>query len=359
MGRPTSDYDSDTRLALLSPLEAGYSMPAEWEPHARTWIAWPDRKDLWGERLPRTQQQYAAVAEAIARFEPVTMVVNPESQDEARRICTEEVDLLPLPIDHSWIRDHGPSFIKHPDGRVAGVSWHFNCWGGKIGHATPGPGFPEIDRYREDAMLGRRLLNHVGAPVYHSPLTMEGGGLHVDGEGTILTTESVVLNPNRNPGLDKKEAERELCRALGAEKVIWLPGAYLDITDGHVDGSACFAGPGVVLYTDTPDRQNPYAAVAEEHRKALEAATDAQGRKLEVVPLWEPPAQEGREWAGYINFALANGGVVMAHFGVSSDDPARETLAELFPDRTVVQVDISDIEAGGGGIHCMTQQQPA
>jgi agmatine deiminase len=343
--------DSDVRIALDSPLEAGYSMPAEWAPHVRCWMAWPDRRDLWGKRLPDTKRDYSNVARAIARFEPVSMIVNPESAEEARRACGDEIDLLPLTIDDAWVRDSGPSFLRHPDGRIAATSWRFNAWGGK----SP--------RYREDAMLSARLLHHVEAPLYHSSLALEGGGLHVDGEGTVLTTESVVLNPNRNPGIDKAEAERELCRALGAEKVIWLPGDddpdSGDVTDGHVDGFACFARPGVVLYTAARDRQSPNAPVFEENRKALEAATDARGRKLELIPLYEAPTEERAEYCGYVNFYIANGGIVIPRFDIPSDDPARETLAKAFPDRSVVQVGIDDIAPGGGGIHCITQQQPA
>lgn len=343
-----------TAMTMHSPADAGFAMPPEWAPHTRCWMAWPDRVDLWGTRLDATQHAYAEVARAIRRFEPVTMVANPASIEVARQHCDPNIDLLALAIDDAWARDMGPSFLKHPDGSIAGTAWRFNAWGGK----SP--------QYGEDAQFAGRVLRETDSSVYHSSLCLEGGGIHVDGEGTVLTTESVVLNPNRNSGINKVEAEKELCRALGARKVIWLPGdpdkIEADVTDGHVDGTACFVRPGVVLFGSDPRAQGPLADLEKENRLALERARDAAGRSLEILLLdhaWEAQTSEELFCRSYVNFYIANGGIVMPSYGIPGDKQAHEILSRAFPKREIVQVDIRDIAPGGGGIHCITQQQPA
>lgn len=339
----------------MTPLEAGLRMPGEWARHARCWMAWPSRADLWeglwGGSLAATQRAYAAVAAAIRRFEPVTMIVDPPAEEAARRLCGPDVELLALPIDDAWARDSGPSFLVDGDGRSAGTAWRFNAWGGK--HQP----------YEADAQMAPRLLEHLGLPCHRAPLFLEGGAIHVDGEGTVLTTESVVLNPNRNPGLSKAAAERELCHALGASKVIWLPGDRDEIeTDGHVDGLACFARPGVVIYETNPDPEDPHSRVLGENLRTLRRVTDARGRQLELVPLEEAYEAEPSTAVfcrSYINFYLVNDGVVMPAYGIAADQRARACVQRLFPERTVVSVDVRDIAPGGGAIHCITQQQPA
>ena len=326
-------------------------MPAEWVPHARCWMAWPDREDLWGESLAQTKQGYADVAQAIAAFEPVTVIAAPGSAPEAARLCGPPVEILALEIDDAWVRDTGPAFLVGDGGSRAATAWRFNAWGGKF------------ERYAEDAQLAARLCARLGLPLYRSSLHLEGGALHVDGEGTLLTTESCVLNPNRNPGLTRAEAERELCQALGCSKVIWLPGELDpgDATDGHVDGLACFARPGLVLMESRTDPDSPRAAILGENRRALQGATDARGRVLEIVEMedaWEAEQQGDSFCISYVNFYVANGGVVMPAYGIPADARARALVAHAFPDREVVQVDVRKIAIGGGGIHCITQQQP-
>lgn len=342
-------------LRSRTPLEAGFSMPAEWSPHGRCWMAWPSREDLWvglwGGNLELTQRAYAAVARAIRRFEPVTVVVHPQAQASAQRLCGPDIGLLALEIDDAWMRDSGPSFLRHQDGRLAGTAWRFNAWGGK--HAP----------HDQDAQLAPRLLEGLGLPCYRAPLVLEGGAIHVDGEGTVLTTESVVLNANRNPGLTRAEAEVELLHALGASKVVWLPGDPLDAeTDGHVDALACFARPGLVVYASHPDPQHPHARILGENLDALRRATDARGRRFELVALEQAvEAEAGTDvfCSSYLNFYIANGGIVMPAYGVAGDDRARAVLERLFPEREVVPVDVRRIAPGGGAIHCITQQQPA
>jgi agmatine deiminase len=338
-------------LAKKTPLEAGFSMPAEWAGHARCWMAWPCREELWGEALPDTQVAYARVARAIVSCEPVTMIAPPGSIADARRLCGPAIEILPLDIDDSWTRDSGPLFLKARDGSYGATAWHFNAWGKKF------------EPYEQDARLAQRLCAHLGYPCYQSSLYLEGGAVHVDGEGTILTTESCVLHSNRNPGLSKREAERELCHALGGSKVIWLPGdlAEGDVTDGHVDGLACFARPGLVLMETAFDPSDPRYEILQENRRALEGATDARGRAIEIIPIeeaWEAEREGDAYCISYINFYLANGAVVMPTYGVPGDARAKSVVERAFPDREVIQVDVRKIAIGGGGIHCITQQQP-
>ncbi len=346
---------SSTNLIMNTPLDSQFYMPAEWVEHSHCWMAWPTDHVQWPD-LAVVEKSYADVANAISQFEPVVMVTDPSRIDSARSLCGSNVDILEMPTSDSWMRDSGPSFLKHNhNGEIAGTAWRFNCWGGFYPY------------YQEDAQLAGRVLNHLGLPTYRSSLTMEGGAFHVDGEGTLVTTESAALNPNRNWGLDKKHAELEFCRATGAKKVIWLPGdpdsETSDMTDGHVDGVMCFIKPGVVLVEKDISNEGVTARLEKENRRALELATDANGRKLEIVDLEVDHSEIGIGHDlfcdSYVNFYLPNGGVVMPSYGVSSDHIVRDILARIFSDRKVIMVDINHIAPGGGGIHCITQQQPA
>ncbi len=334
-----------------APLEAGFWMPAEWQPHARCWMAWPDRSDLWGENLADTQQAYARVARAIARFEPVTMIACPESVSLATRVCGPDVETLARPIDDAWLRDTGPAFLVREDGARAATAWHFNAWGGKF------------SRFEQDAKLAGRLCEHLDLALHRADLRLEGGAISVDGEGTILTTESCALHPNRNPGVSRRSVERELCNALGGEKVIWLPGELSagDCTDGHIDGLACFAKPGLVLLETLTEPDSERSKLLRENRLALRGVTDARGRELEIVEMedaWQADAESDSFCASYINFYMANGGIVMPAYDAPGDEPARRIVQRTFPNHEVVQVDVRKIAIGGGGIHCITQQQP-
>jgi len=336
---------------MSMPAADGFRMPAEWAPHERCWMAWPCRAESWGGELSGARQAFAAVARAIAAFEPVTVIANAADVAAARAACGADVAVLPMPLDDSWSRDTGPSFLVNGGGRLAGVDWRFNAWGGLF------------DRYRADAALAGRLLAHMGVPCYPAPLVLEGGAVHVDGEGTALTTEAVVFDQNRNPGLTRAEAEARLAGYLGIEKVIWLGrGLEDDETGGHVDNIACFVRPGVVLLLSAADDDANHAAL-EDNLSRLVGATDARGRRLEVVRLAQPPRRErrigGRLALSHINFYLANGGLIMPEFGhPESDAEARRCLTRLFPGRRIVPVAACEIVEGGGGIHCITQPQP-
>jgi agmatine deiminase len=320
-------------------------------------MVWPHNQALWeatwGVTLAQVQQDFARVANAIARFEPVKMVVDPSAVAIAKALCGPGIELIPQAVNDSWCRDSGPTFICHPQQGLAGVSWRFNAWGGKSAHEL-------------DEGLGRRVLNHLGLECFGTALSNEGGAIHVDGEGTLITTESVLLNPNRNPGMSKAEMEAVFARLLGIKKTIWLPGDpdYVtgDMTDGHVDGICAFARPGVLLVDATHDRASVYAEVVRENRRALELATDAQGRRFEMLELYEATDAVDTEadvfCASYTNFYIANGAIIMPAYGIAADQVAAHVLAQAFPGREVVPVQINHLAHGGGGVHCITQQQP-
>ena len=334
-----------------SPADLGFYMPAEWQRHERCWMAWPCRAEVWGDRLEGTKRGYAAVAKAISAFEPVTMLVRPEDAKQARSMLAENIDILEMPIDDSWTRDSGPSFVIDGKGGLAGIDFRFNAWGDKY------------QPHDQDALMARRIIDHLDVPRFASQLTAEGGGITVDGEGTLITTDSCFLNTNRNPGWSKQEVEQELKRLLGVAKVIWIPGDVDETeTDGHVDGIAAFVRPGLVLMERSPDPAAPIAEVMEENIDAMKGATDAKGRPIELAFIEEAQsaAEDGTRFCrSYVNSYIANGGVVVPCYGIPEDEPARDVFQTLFPDRKVVQVPVGDIAIGGGGIHCITQQQPA
>ncbi len=335
----------------LTPAAAGFHMPAEWAPHARSWMAWPCRLDLWNGREAEARAAFAAVAQAIARFEPLTMLARPEDAVGAAAACGPKVEIMQAPLDDSWVRDSGPTFLVNNDGAVAGAAWRFNAWGGK---------FPPYD---EDAKLAGRVLERLGMHAFKAPFVLEGGSIHTDGEGTLITTEQCLLNPNRNPHLSRAEIEQALKHWLGVHTVIWLgQGLENDHTDGHVDDITCFARPGAVITATCDDPADFNYRVLNDNIDRLRQARDAKGRSLEIIPLPLPARREtaaGRLVLTYVNFYLANGAVIMPSFDDPMDGQAAEILARAFPDRAIVQVSALDILEGGGGIHCITQQQPA
>jgi agmatine deiminase len=325
---------------------AEFRMPAEWEPHIRTWMCWPCRAEAWDD-MAAAKRAYAEVARAIAKFEPVLMAANPADAGEAADMTG--VEIFPVDIDDSWARDIGPTFVGDIAGDRAAIHWRFNAWGGK---------YAPFDR---DA----RFASHAGAkarvPVHPASIICEGGAIHSDGQGTLLTTEQCLLNPNRNPGLTRTVAEQVLHYAVGAERVVWLGDGFSDDeTDGHVDNIACFAGAGpkakVVL--GVPDSANhPDTAAIRIARARLKAAG------LDVIELLQPrtirrDARGRLLQASYVNFYLCNGGLIMPSFDDPHDVRARDTLAAAFPGRDITVVPALPIVAGGGGIHCITQQEP-
>jgi len=330
------------------------AMPPEWAEHERTLMAWPTRVALWGDALGEARRVYAEIARAIAAFEPVLMVAPPGSGAEARDLCGGGVEVVEIPIDDSWIRDSGPIFVTGPGGRRAGVDFRFNAWGEK---------FKPFD---DDDALPKALLAHLGSDRIEAPLVLEGGSINVDGEGTLVTTEQCLLNPNRNPELDRDEIAALLRDYLGAETVIWLPHGLVEDhdTDGHVDNVAAFVAPGRVLLQTVADVASPNYERLQENLELLRASTDSQGRAIDVVELDVLPMTDVRGEPGcvpYTNLYMANGAVIVP---VDGADPDRDEevlgmLGRLLAPREVVPVPGRLLAEGGGGVHCITQQVPA
>ncbi|HET7591179.1 MAG TPA: agmatine deiminase [Solirubrobacterales bacterium] len=356
-----------------TPAADGFRMPGEFEPHSGCWMAWPQRPDNWRLGAKPAQEAFAAVAEAITASEPVTMAASDAQFENCRALLPPQVRVIEVSTDDAWLRDTGPTFVVDGKGGRRGVDWRFNAWGGTEG----GLYFP----WDRDERVAAKVLEVEGDDRYRAPLVLEGGSIHVDGEGTVLTTEECLLNPNRNPELSREQIERALLDLLGAEKVIWLgAGVFEDETDGHVDNLACFARPGTVLLSWADDPEDPQHPISRDARERLEAATDARGRPLEVVPLPSPgplhisaeeaagvDAAEGtvprragaRMAASYANFYLGNSRVVYPLLDPRHDEEAAAILRRTFPEREVVGVPAREILLGGGNIHCITQQVPA
>ena len=334
----------------MTPKQAGFYMPAEWTEHQRCWMMWPCRREVWPD-IDATMKDFAAVAHAIRDFEPLTMAVAPSDEKKARDLLGSDIDILVAQIDDSWSRDAGPCFLVDEEGNQAGVNFEFNAWGRKY---SP---------FDNDNRFSKVVLTESGVRQFSSRLTAEGGGVSVDGEGTILTTESCFPNPNRNPGWTKDEIEEELKEMLGGEKVIWLPGDEYEIeTDGHVDGIAAFVAPGKVLVETPSNPEAEHYEIMLENYEALRGQRDAKGRELELVLLQDAsdaPAIGEIFCRCYVNSYIANNGIVVPKYDIPADEAAAEIYQSLFPDREIAKISINNIALGGGGIHCITQQQPA
>jgi agmatine deiminase len=343
-------------------------MPAEFEPHAGSWMLWPERPDNWRLHAVPAQRAFAAVAAAIARFEPVTVGASAAQFAHARAQLPQAVRVIELSSDDAWMRDVGPSFLVDAHGGLRGVHWRFNAWGG-------------IYRdFGRDEAVGQKVLELADAARYCAPMVNEGGAFHVDGQGTVLVTEQCVLNPNRNPALGRAQIEQLLRRYLGVSCVLWLgQGVINDETGGHVDNLACFARPGEVCLSWCEDARDPQHRVSRDALERLMAARDARGRRLKVHLLPSPgplylsareargiqarrgtrPLRTGHRLAtSYVNFYLVNGGLVLPLLDRRTDRAARRALQRIFPRRRIVGVPAREILLGGGDIHCITQQQP-
>ena len=354
------------------PRQDGFRMPGEFEPHAGTWMLWPERPDNWRLGAKPAQKTFAQVAAAIAQFEPLTMGVSNAQYLNARSLLPPTVRVVELSYDDSWMRDCGPTFVKNDQGLVRVVDWEFNAWGG----LTDGLYFP----WDNDNKIARKVaeLERVGR--YKAPLVLEGGSIHADGQGTLLTTEECLLNPNRNPELSKAEIETYLQDYLNIQKIIWLgQGIFNDETNGHVDNIACFVRPGVVALAWTDDKQDLQYEISADAYERLSRTTDARGRTLEVHKIHVPnpiyiteeesqgvdstegtlPRNPGDRLAGsYVNYYCCNGAVIVPTFCDPHDAIALQELQALYPDRNVVPIPAREILLGGGNIHCITQQQP-
>ncbi len=333
----------------LSPRD--YSLPAEWATHARTWMAWPARPATWHGGIEAARAVHVELAKSLAAFEPVTMVCSPGEMAEASLMCGPGIDLLPVPLSDGWMRDIGPTFVTDGKGGIAGLDWTFNGWGGLH------------NAFALDALVAAEVIKQRGCPGFNPAIVLEGGALNGDGAGTLLVTEECLLDPRRNPGKSKADIEAIFEEYLGIRKVIWLGRGYEgDETGGHVDEIACFVKPGTVMIQTTSDPADPNYEIQKDNLARLGKARDAKGQQLDVIEIPQPARREqgGRRLTlSYINFAFANGGLIMPSFGDACDDAAFRIFSGLFPDLKVVQLLADDLVIGGGGIHCITQQEPA
>jgi agmatine deiminase len=347
-------------------------MPAEFEAHDGTWMLWPQRPDNWRLGGKPAQRAYAAVAAAIAQFEPVTVGVNADQYANARHLLPEQVRVVEIANNDAWIRDCGPTFLVNERGGLRGVDWEFNAWGGLVN----GLYFP----WDLDQAVAQKVLEIERAGRYKAPLVLEGGSIHVDGQGTCITTQECLLDPGRNPNLSQDQIESYLKEYLNVELVLWIPrGVFNDETAGHVDNLACFLRPGVAALTWTDDRSDPQFERSMEAYEYLHSVRDARGRTLKIHKLHQPdpimirpeeaegvdavdgtlPRLAGdRLAASYTNFYFCNGGVLIPTFDDAQDGQALETLQFLLPEHKVIGMPAREILLGGGNIHCITQQQP-
>lgn len=337
------------------PRSEGWYVPGDDARHERTWMAWPARRDIWGRMLTGVRDDVARIARAIADCEPVAMIARPDQARAAARACGQGVEIVEMVNDDLWMRDMGPVFLINGRGGLAGLDLNFNGWGHKQVHA-------------HDAKLAAEVLALLDVRRFAAPFVSEGGALVADGAGTVMATESSIINPNRNPGKSKAALTREICQYLGARKMIWVPGLRgHDITDDHIDGLARFTrGAGVVVDQPANSRATDAWAVSERQAlRILRRSADAAGRRLRCQISREsrtiPPHENPNLFVNvYVNWYVCNGAVLLPRFGdPHADHAARELVRGLYPDRKVIQLTINNLAEGGGGIHCATQQQPA
>lgn len=360
------------RITDSTPKTDGFRMPAEFEPQDKIWMIWPERTDNWRDGAKPAQQAYAMVAKAISAFEPVNMLVSSAQYANCRNQLPPEITVIEMSTNDAWARDCGPSFLVNDHGDLRACDWTFNAWGG----LTDGLYFP----WDKDDMVARKIceLEHVDS-YRTNDFVLEGGSFHVDGEGTVLTTEMCLLSAGRNPSLSKGEIEQKLCEYLNCSKVLWLQdGIDPDETNGHIDDVACFIRPGEAACIYTEDKSHPFYRQSQDAYRQLLKMTDAKGRKLKVYKICctKEPVRLGNFMidktsdsigrpagelciASYLNFLIVNGGVIVPQYDDANDALALEQIQSLFPDRKAVGVMTREIVYGGGNIHCITQQQPA
>lgn len=356
---------------LTTPHQDGFAMPAEWAPHQAVWMCWPYRTDNWRANGAPAQQAFADVAEAISRKTPVIMAVPRAEMEKARKTMPASVTLVEMESDDAWMRDTGPTVVRNPAGEVRAVSWTFNAWGGLLGGL--------YESWDKDQLVAGQVAQYHRMPCYHTDLILEGGSIHVDGEGTLMTTAECLLNPNRNPHLSQVEIEQQLREYLGVETFIWLPeGVFNDETDGHIDNMCCFVRPGEVALHWTDDENDPQYARSVAALNILENTTDARGRKLKIwkVPSPQPlyasaeetcdvekgtaiARTEGNRLAGsYVNYLVSNDHIIYPLLDPATDAQAEVLFRQMYPDFLITGVPAREILLGGGNIHCITQQIP-
>ena len=333
------------------PKDLGFFMPGEWQSHQQTWMMWPTGLDP--ERYPNINTMRAAYAETanlISEFEPVTIIANGNDINSLSSMITNNVSTMVKQIDDSWCRDSGPTFISN-NAKIAGVDWTFNNYGEATG--------PD---YINDAKIAGKILKHLDILHFKAPIVLEGGAIHSDGMGTLMLTEDVIFDPSRNPGLDKKEAEYILEKYLGVENFIWLIAALeYDDTGGHIDNLACFTPNKQILALTESNQQDSNFDRLQENMDRLKHAKNINGDNYEIISIQQPNYRKflnERMALSYINFYIANDAIVLPVFNDPMDKNAIDTISKVFHDRKIVTLEGSRIVEGGGGVHCITQQQP-
>jgi agmatine deiminase len=335
---------------VTTPRARGFAMLPEWAPHSRCWMAWPCRAELWGERMSEARQAYAELAKTIAKYEPVTMIARPDLTAEASLTCGQGISVLPLAHDDSRIRDTSPTFLLDRAGALGGIDWRYDGYGGRA------PAF------EQDAQLAEAICARLEVPRFVAPLVLESGGVQVDGEGTALVCATSVLDPKRNPGLEREDVEGLLADHIGVTKVIWLEHGFEgDVTGGHISNVARFVRPGVVMVLTCRDPEDANFAPFRDNLERLRGARDAAGRELEVIEVEQPAPRSGpdsrRLTTSYLSFYLANGAVLLPMFDDAKDAAAYAAISAAFPDRRAIQIEAADL-AYGGGIHDLAREQP-
>jgi len=343
----------------MNPRERNYSMPAEWEKHACCWMQWPHNNPefnsyaevpTWSHfDIEKGRIAWANVANTISNFEQVKMIVHPNNIVNASKLLNEKVEILNFKNDDAWARDSGAIFLLNKEKKLGGVDWEFNGWG-------------KFSPYDSDNKIAKFMIENVNATYFKNNMILEGGSIHTDGDGTLITTEQCLLNKNRNPEFSQVQIEGNLKDYLGVNKIIWLKNGTDEGTDGHVDNIACFAAPGKILALSCSDKQDTFYDKINENLEILKTSVDSKGRVLEIIELemsYKRLIPNEDEPSSYINFYIANKGIVMPSFDdEKADNNAQKIIKETFSDRKVIAINGIDISMGGGNIHCITQQQP-
>lgn len=357
-----------------TPKSDGFRMPAEFEKHSKSWMIWPERTDNWRAGAKPAQVAFTNVAVAISKFEELVMCASKAEYSNARKMLPKEIKVVEMSNDDSWMRDVGPTFVTNSNGDLRANDWAFNAWGGEVDGL--------YEDWTQDDLVAGKVCDLENTDTYRTDdFVLEGGSIHVDGEGTLIVTEACLLSEGRNPHMTKEQIEDKLKEHLNLEKVIWLKnGIYLDETNEHVDNIIHYCAPGVVALAWTDNKTDPQYEFSTAAFEVLSNATDAKGRKFKIHKIYIPntvtitkeesegvdsidgtlPRIEGdRQAASYANFYIVNGGIIYPTFNDSEyDKKAGEVLQTIFPDREIVGVYAREILLGGGNIHCITQQQP-
>ena len=344
---------------MLKPIESNFYMPAEWTPHECCWMQWPHKNLNFSgyEAVPSWSHfdfekgmiAWAKVAKAIANFEKVKMIVHPKDIEYAKKLLDGEIEIIKFTNDDAWARDSGAIFLLNKNGKLGGVDWEFNGWG-------------KFKPYDSDNKIAKFMIEHSSAAYFKNNMVLEGGSVHVDGQGTLITTRQCLLNKNRNPNLSISEIEENLKDYLGVKKIIWLNKGTDQGTDGHVDNIACFVKTGTVLALACRDKNDTFYEKINENLEILKTSTDSKGKRLNIIELemsYKRLIPNDDEPSSYLNFYIANNGIVMPNFDdKKADDNAKNILQSAFPRRKIIAINGIDIAMGGGNVHCITQQQP-